>query len=446
MSQSAAPARKPNIPAAIPAGQRQATTPGPGRSTAPAVPSPGRAVAQSGRSDLPTRLSALRILTAIVCLVFGGLTTGQLLLSWQANRAAAADTQQLIRVQSLKANLLRADALATNAFLVGGLEPPAQRAAYDQALVATTRDIAAAADAQPADEAALSELNVAVQSYAAAMEQARANNRQGFPVGAAYLGKASTDLRSRALPIMDALVTANSSRAEGSMGNQRPLWILIPGLLATAALVAANHWIAQRFKRRINVGLAVATAVVLAATAAAAVTSAQQLRENGVLRKGAFQRVVDGSEVRAAANDAKANESLRLISRGSGKTFEESWQNAAKSVTSTLDGDSVLLAQLPEWEKYAAGHARVVTSDEGGAWDEAVVLATSSAADAPSAAFTTFDDGMRALVDEAGSEAKNTLGGKNGAFLTLAVLSALAGLAAAGAGWRGVTRRLEEYS
>ena len=47
---------------------------------------------------------------------------------------AEADTAQLIRVQQIQTNLLTADATATNAFLVGGLEPPAQRAAYDQAL------------------------------------------------------------------------------------------------------------------------------------------------------------------------------------------------------------------------------------------------------------------------------------------------------------------------
>ena len=67
------------------------------------------------------------------------LTGLQLALSWQANRTAAADTEQLIRVQGIKTNLLRADALATNAFLIGGLEPAEQRAAYDGAIDQTVR-------------------------------------------------------------------------------------------------------------------------------------------------------------------------------------------------------------------------------------------------------------------------------------------------------------------
>ena len=56
------------------------------------------------------------------------ITAGLQVLAWQANRAAADNTEQLVRVQNIQSTLFRADALATNAFLIGGLEPPAQRA------------------------------------------------------------------------------------------------------------------------------------------------------------------------------------------------------------------------------------------------------------------------------------------------------------------------------
>ena len=41
-----------------------------------------------------------------------------------------ANTDQLVRIQAIQTNVVQADADATNAFLVGGLEPPAQRADY----------------------------------------------------------------------------------------------------------------------------------------------------------------------------------------------------------------------------------------------------------------------------------------------------------------------------
>ena len=197
----------------------------------PAAPGTGRAtayeslgtsreddVARRQAAQVPTTLTRLRLGAIVVCLLFGAVTGLQLALSWQANRTAAADTEQLIRVQGIKTNLLRADALATNAFLIGGLEPAEQRAAYDGAIDQTVRAITDAAEAQPADRAALSELSSAVLDYVGDMELARANNRQGLPVGGAYLRKASSELRSTALPIVDQLVDSNSTRHDGRDG------------------------------------------------------------------------------------------------------------------------------------------------------------------------------------------------------------------------------------
>ena len=96
---------------------------------------------------------------------------GVLALAYSLYRAEA-DTNQLIRVQQIQTNLLIADATATNAFLVGGLEPPAQRAQYDAALTATGALIAQAARAQPADADALAALNQQVVAYTGGIEQA----------------------------------------------------------------------------------------------------------------------------------------------------------------------------------------------------------------------------------------------------------------------------------
>ena len=131
--------------------------------------------------DTPQRLRLLSlgvVVVSVVVALVGGLIFSYLAFSLSR---AKADTAQLIRVQKIQSNLLSADATATNAFLVGGLEPPAQRAVYDQALSSTSSLIVEAAQAQPADAAALSALNQQVISYAATIEQARANNRQGLP-------------------------------------------------------------------------------------------------------------------------------------------------------------------------------------------------------------------------------------------------------------------------
>ncbi len=78
--------------------------------------------------DTPSRLRLLSLGVVVAGVVTG--VVGALVFSALAYSLARAeaDTAQLIRVQQIQTNLLIADATATNAFLVGGLEPPAQRA------------------------------------------------------------------------------------------------------------------------------------------------------------------------------------------------------------------------------------------------------------------------------------------------------------------------------
>ena len=79
------------------------------------------------RGSTPVALARLRTVTAVVLLVAMAFSVVVLVLGYEANRSAARDTEQLIRAQALETDLLRADAIATNAFLVGGLESAEQR-------------------------------------------------------------------------------------------------------------------------------------------------------------------------------------------------------------------------------------------------------------------------------------------------------------------------------
>ncbi len=128
------------------------------------------------------------------CRLLGALTFSYLALSLSR---AKADTAQLIRVQKIQSNLLSADATATNAFLVGGLEPPAQRAVYDQALSSTSSLIVEGCPGTTGRRRRLCRPSTSRSSATRPpIEQARANNRQGLPVGAQYLRNASAELRS----------------------------------------------------------------------------------------------------------------------------------------------------------------------------------------------------------------------------------------------------------
>jgi hypothetical protein len=466
--------RKPNIkPIKLPRGQAAAASaPPPPVVAGQAVPSPTGQLGQPGQPGhagqpgqagqpvgstpvggasgqaalaaarrIPSTLSRLRLAAALLVLLVTALTVVQLVLGVESTRQAGADARQVTRIQDVKVDLLRADALATNAFLVGGLEPTQQRADYDAAITNATRTIAAAAQAQPADQAALAELSTLVVRYAANMEVARANNRQGLPVGAAYLRASSNDLRDRGMVLVDALLEANTERAERSFGEQHPVWVALPGLLAVGALIVANQWIAKRFRRRVNPGLLVAAAAVLVFTVAATVASSTQALENNRLADGSYAELVSGAEARSAANAAKSSESLRLVNRGSGKAFEDAWAANAKEVAALLP-----TGLESQWSAYTQAHEGIVAQDDAGDWDGAVAAATTSDAGGSSPAFQAFDEAIADVVERRANTVSRMLSEGATTPFIIAVLTALAGLGATVAVWRGISRRLEEYS
>jgi len=393
----------------------------------------------------PQRLRLLSLGVVVAGLVIGligALTFAYLALSLSR---AKADTAQLIRVQKIQSNLLSADATATNAFLVGGLEPPAQRAAYDQAMSSTSSLIAEAARAQPADGSALAALNQQVVNYAVAIEQARANNRQGLPVGAQYLRNASAELRTDTLPILDNLVSANTARAADEMRAGAGYIVLVLALLGLGAVVAAQIWLARTFKRTINVGM-VASAAVLLLIVIGSLVAVLQLR--GALNEistGSLAAVNTAADTRIDANNAKSNESLTLIARGSGQAFEAAWKSSADSVTGNLAGLSGKPELASQWQAYADVHTQIRELDDGGQWDKAVARATGSGKDSSNTVFGTFDSNLASYLDGVSLDASNSLADEQPIMVVAAILILLGGVAVALLGRWGVTERLKEY-
>lgn len=395
---------------------------------------------QYANADVPSLLSRWQLIAVLACLLFAVLTATIQVLSWNANRQAANNTEQLVRVQNIQSTLFRADALATTAFLTGGLEPPEQRAEYDEAIETITRQIAEAAEAQPADRDALAALNTAVTEYNATIAQARANNRQGFPVGAQYLRTASADLRDTAvegsaIPIAQALVAANAERAEDELNAQHPFLILLPGVAALVVLFWINRQLAQRFHRRLNLGVAAAFAAVAVLTVVGFFVAAIQASNNNDLEAGSYDTSYRESTARTAANDAKANESLRLISRGSGQGYEDRWVIAAGTVEDNASDQT-----LPYWADYADVHARVVELDDGGDFDKAVKISTSDGT------LDAFDEQSQQVISSAGSDTTDALRSGNTGILVLGFFTLAIGIAAAGLVTWGIGQRRREYA
>ncbi|OLR90824.1 hypothetical protein [Actinokineospora bangkokensis] len=421
-----------------------------------AAPSALRRVARSATTT-PGRLSlvwALLLVLTVVTGVVGALaaqdkqdTLDELVTQREPLTSAA---QQVFR------SLSDADATAASAFLSGGVEPPDLRARYE-ADIAQAGDALAAASADvgadPVAAAHVSTLSQQLPVYTGLVETARANNRQGFPAGAAYLREASGLMRSKLLTAAEQLYGIDYQRLRAAQDEATaPPW----GPLALAAalllaLGAAQRWLTRRTNRLLNVGMLVATgAVVVAAAWSAVVLLLAAGHVDDARRTGSGQADVL-VHARINALKARADETLTLVARGDGSGYEQEWRQLA----GTLVGGGSLLEQagglgggdeqLRRAEQAARGwadaHTKLRGLDDGGQYEEAVEVATGESA----TAFAELDDALREAIDAARADFATQTGRAAQATTLLAPgLGALAVVAAAGIS-AGIRQRLREY-
>jgi CHASE3 domain sensor protein len=390
----------------------------------------------------------LAFLGAVVAAAVGLVGAMSLWSSAGALQRADHNTAQVVRIQGIYADLVRADADATNSFLVGGIEDPAKRADYDASIDRVAKGIAAAAQAQPADSDALGVLNGKVQTYASTVEQARVTNRQGLPVGATYLSNASATLRADILPIVKGLVDANKARADIEFdAASRLLTLVLVGLGGLAVLVLVMVWLARRTHRYLNPSLFVGTMVVVAALAVGIVTLAGVGSQVQQVRNSDFAYTVKLADARTAAYDAKSNESLTLIARGSGSTYETAWQQQSNNLISSLYSldDTTENRLKAEWNDYVAAHGDIRKADDTGNWDAAVQAALATDEKSANAKFTTFTNDADKTLAKYGTDTQNSLLGPVGWVTVIGWLLLGLCVAAAVLVLRGMGQRIEEY-
>jgi hypothetical protein len=400
-------------------------------------------------ADTPSRLGALSLVSVAAALAFGLL--GALGVSTRGTELTSAHrhTEQLVRLQAIRTQLVQADAAATNAFLTGGLEDPAQRRQYVESIDAVATGLTEAAEqANPMDVDELATVNRALVTYTGLVESARANNRQHFPVGASYLRQASDLLRREVQPALTSLSDAEVNRVLDSFdGSASAVNFLMIGLvLALVTFVAGGVWLARKVHRFINVPLGAATAAVAVVAVIALVAMGWAQARADEVRDHSFAAALALAQARVAAFDAKSDESLRLILQGSG-AGDTRWKALDAEVVRQLKAATAAGAKshddtLAAWR---AVHTEIRRLDDGNDWRGAVALATGPGEGSSNEAFAAFaaasQDELQRAVEETGGElpvAANTMA-------WFAALVLLAGAVAAVAARRGYAQRLAEY-
>ena len=179
--------------------------------------------ADGRRRDTPKLLNRWQVLAVAACLLFGVAPALQF-LRWQANGRAADNTEQLVRVQKIQSLAApRGRARHQLASWSAASSHPSSAAEYDDAInLRAPRRSPMRLTRSPPTARCWPRSTRVVTDYTTAVTQARDNNRQGFPVGSAYLTRRQQPLRGDASRSLDALTDANTDARPGRDGEPAP--------------------------------------------------------------------------------------------------------------------------------------------------------------------------------------------------------------------------------
>ena len=293
----------------------------------PAAPAtcrgPGGGSGLLGAATTPGRLLRVEAVLVVAALVLGVLGV----LGGMARVSAVHDARTRIAALTTGAadlyqSLADADAMATTGYVSGGLEPATVRARYDDDIQRAGRLLTNAAGLLPPGDpaiAAVSTVGEQLPVYTGLVENARALNRLGLPLGQSYLASASKLMQSTILPAVEEVRAAESAALAVAyrQGAAIPFAVLAIGLAVLIAIadLALREW--RRTNRVLNVGVTVAGLAVLASVAwwaVAAITT--DVRIGGARAHTDAGAALD--DARIAVLQARSNESLVLVARNSG--------------------------------------------------------------------------------------------------------------------------------
>lgn len=273
----------------------------------------------------PGRLVLISLLVVAGAITFGAIATAAERSRAQAAQAAQSQTEPLLAsAVRLYTSLSDANATVTTTLLHGGLETPAERLRYELDLQAASRALATLtreAGSSPAARGALGVISQAFPVYSGLIESARANDRQGYPVGAAYLRQASALLTGPMLHAADRLYVAEARRLGDDYGTGTASGALVAFTIAVVTslvlLLLAQRYVARISRRTFNLPMVGATAVLLALAVWGTVGLLNEQSGLTTARRDGSDSVEILSATRVLLSRAQGDQSLALVNRGS---------------------------------------------------------------------------------------------------------------------------------
>lgn len=406
----------------------------------------------------PGRLVLVSILVVVGAVAFGAIALGAEQSRERAAKAARSQTEPLlVQATNLYTSLSDANARAATGLLSGGIETTANRNRYladlriaTNALSSLTREAGTSASAP----VSLSTIADQLPVYSGLVETARANSRQGFPVGAAYLRQAVQLSTTSMLPAADRIYRTEAQRLQADYhtgtATAALVTFIIAGALALIFLLLAQLYVARISRRILNLGMLVATVAVAAVSVWGVVAL---INEQNAL-SSAQQRGSDSVEVLSAAtvllSRAQGDLSLALVNRGSDATDPLDFTAVQRALAPVAAEISVLARRTgttsaatrfdADYGAYQAQTNRIKDLQSQGLLTTALGLEqpTTSSSDRLKGDLDGQIGAAQGRFTRAAADATSSLDGLSIAIPIITVLAAVAALL-------GVRQRINEY-
>jgi len=392
----------------------------------------------------PGRLILTSALVVLGAACFGVLATGAEQSREHAVLAARTSTEPLlIHAVNLYTDLSHANATVATGLLSLGPEPLNERARYlrdlrgaSQSLTALTREAGTSAAAP----AALSTVADQLPIYSGLVETARANNRQGFPVGAAYLRQASTLMTDTILPAADRLYATEAERLDDDYrtGTSTASLVALTAAIAVALglLVLAQVYVARVSRRILNVLMVLGTVALIAVSAWAVIGLISEQNALATAQRDGSDKVELLSATNVLLSRAQGDLSLALVNRGTDVTDPQDFATVMRVLTT-----SGLATRLGTGLRSYQGVARRIQDLENGGQLGRAIAVGPEAGSISERLSTRLVAATAAAQDRFARSAADAASALSGLWLAIPLVTVLAAALAL----LGLRQRINEY-
>jgi hypothetical protein len=409
----------------------------------------------------PGRLVLVSILVVVGAVLFGAIATGAEQSRERAAKSAQSQTEPLlVQAKNLYTSLSDANATVATGLLSGGVETAQNRDRYlgdlttaSGALSTLTREAGTAGNAP----AALGTIAGDLPTYSGLIETARANNRLGYPVGAAYLRQAASLMTARILPAAEHLYRTEAEQLNEDYRTGSSTSALVTFAVASAValmlLLLAQWYVARISRRTLNVPMVVATVAVAGVSVWGIVGLVSAQNALKTAQRNGSDSVEALSAATVLLSRAQGDLSLVLVNRGTDVIDPLDFA----TVSNVLERPGGLLAEISalarrtgttlaarrfdtEYAAYQAKTHELTVLENGGQLTTAIRLAPQAAtiSEQMSHDLAQQIDAAQGRFTRAAADATSALGGLAFAIPLIAALAAVLALI-------GLRQRINEY-